>query len=198
MTSENTRGRIFGAVEISEEDVGQDWRALECEGLLERAIVALDGAKMEAEEAGDENYARHVGAVLFPFLETELKKVREEADSRMTEGERALYDARAYEEAWGFALEILEPWMEITRLIGRDELTRVMKAAPDGVSTYGRPCRPPLDVRIRGEEHDGDEEGASGLRHWRFDGGPLPLAGDGRAAAHDPGRCGVVRFSRGD
>ena len=54
-----------------------------------------------------------------------------EADSRMTPEERALYDARAHEEAWGFALEILEPWMEITRLIGSEELTRVMKTAQD-------------------------------------------------------------------
>lgn len=40
---------------------------------------------MEAEEAGDENYVRHVNAVLFPFLETELKKARTEAESSMTE-----------------------------------------------------------------------------------------------------------------
>ncbi len=130
MTEQARReGRIFGAVEITEQDTGQDWRALEREELLKRAIIALDGAKMEAEEAGDENYARHVKTLLFPFLELELKKVRGEADSKMTEEERALFDARAHEEAWGFVLEILEPWMEITQLIGSDELTRVMEKA---------------------------------------------------------------------
>src|SRR5215212_1155961 len=131
MSSENEKGRIFGAVEVSEEDAGQDWRALDREELLKGAIVALDGAKMEAEEAGDGDYARYVGAVLSPFLKTKLKKVWGEALSRMTEEERALFDARAHEEAWGFALEILEPWMNILRLIGSDELTRVMKAAQD-------------------------------------------------------------------
>lgn len=83
MMSENTKGRIFGAVEITEEDTGQDWRALDREELLKRAIVALDGAKMEAEEAGDENYVRHVDAVLFPFLEVELKKARGEAEREL-------------------------------------------------------------------------------------------------------------------
>ncbi len=129
MTSENTNGRIFGAVEISEEDAAQDWRALNREDLLKRAVVALDGAKMEAEEAGDKNYVCQVRTVLFPFLETELKKVQGEADSRMTPEERAHYDAQAEHEAWSFATEILEPWLVATRLIGSDELTRVMEKA---------------------------------------------------------------------
>ena len=47
----------------------------------------------------------------------------------MTTEERAHYDARANEEAWSFAVEILEPWMKVTRLIGSDELTRVMEQA---------------------------------------------------------------------
>ncbi len=47
----------------------------------------------------------------------------------MTTEERAHYDARANEEAWSFAVEILEPWMKVTRLTGSDELTRVMEKA---------------------------------------------------------------------
>jgi hypothetical protein len=90
MSSENTEGRVFGAVEYTEEDAVQDWRAIGREELLKQAIVALDGAKMEAEEAGDESYVRHVDAVLFPFLKTELKKATGEADSWMTPKERAL------------------------------------------------------------------------------------------------------------
>jgi hypothetical protein len=131
--SEDKEGRIFGAVEVTEEYAGQDWRALEREELLRRTIIALDGAKMEAEEeAGDENYARHVRAVLFPFLETELKKVRGEADSRMTEEERALYDAQADCEAWCFAKEILDPWVKVAHLIGSGELVQVMEKARAG------------------------------------------------------------------
>lgn len=129
MTNENTEGRVFGAVEYAEEDAVRDWRTLGREELIRRAIVSLDGAKMEAEEVGDEHYVRHVDAVLFPFLKTELKKATGEADSWMTEEERARYDAKAEEEAWGFALEVLEPWMEITRLMGSAELTRVMEKA---------------------------------------------------------------------
>lgn len=131
MMSENTKRRIFGAVGITEEDTGQDWRALEREELLERAVVALDGARMEAEEAGDENYVRHVGAVLLPFLEMELKKVRGETDSRMTKEERELYDAKAQEEAWSHAIEILEPMHEIARMFGSPELERLLEKARD-------------------------------------------------------------------
>lgn len=131
MTSENEKGHIFGAVEVSEEHAGQDWRALEREELLKRAIVALDGAKMEAKEAGDERYVRQVNAVLFPFLETDLKKVREEADSGMTPEERVLYDAQADREAWCFAKEILDPLVKVAHLVGSDELTQVMEKARD-------------------------------------------------------------------
>jgi hypothetical protein len=126
---ESNTGRIFGAVDITEQDAQKDWRELPRSEMLERVIVAVDGAKMEAEEVGDENYVRYVDAALFPFLEAELKKATGEADSRMAPEERALYDARAQEEAWGFVLEVLEPWMETARLIGNDELVQVMKNA---------------------------------------------------------------------
>lgn len=39
------------------------------------------------------------------------------------------YDARAAEEAWDLAIGILRPWVEATRLIGNDELTRLMEGA---------------------------------------------------------------------
>jgi hypothetical protein len=41
----------------------------------------------------------------------------------MTPKERALYDARADEEAWEFVLEILRPRVESARPIGSEELT---------------------------------------------------------------------------
>ncbi|MDP9484529.1 MAG: hypothetical protein M3Q49_01835 [Actinomycetota bacterium] len=49
--------------------------------------------------------------------------------TEMTPKERALYDAQADHEAWSLAHEILEPWVQATRPIGSDELTRVMEGA---------------------------------------------------------------------
>ncbi len=49
--------------------------------------------------------------------------------TKMTREERALWDARADHEAWSFAQEILEPWVQATRAIGHDELVRVMEKA---------------------------------------------------------------------
>jgi len=46
-----------------------------------------------------------------------------------TSEERELYDTQADHEGWSFAQEFLEPWMEVTRLIGSDELTRIMEKA---------------------------------------------------------------------
>lgn len=48
---------------------------------------------------------------------------------KMSPEERKLYDARADHEAWGHALEILQPWVESARVIGHPELTRVMETA---------------------------------------------------------------------
>ncbi len=48
---------------------------------------------------------------------------------RWTPEERELFDARADHEQWAFAASILEPWVEATRAIGHDELTRVMEKA---------------------------------------------------------------------
>ncbi len=49
--------------------------------------------------------------------------------TEMTTQERAHYDAQAEHEAWNFAVEILEPWMRVTRLTGSDELTLAMEKA---------------------------------------------------------------------
>jgi hypothetical protein len=49
--------------------------------------------------------------------------------TEMTPEEREHFDARADKEAWSYALSILSPWVEATRLIGSDELTRVMESA---------------------------------------------------------------------
>ncbi|MDP8948684.1 MAG: hypothetical protein M3N00_00335 [Actinomycetota bacterium] len=42
---------------------------------------------------------------------------------------RALYDAKAEEEAWDLAIGILRPWVETTRRMGSSELTEVMERA---------------------------------------------------------------------
>ncbi|MDP8951317.1 MAG: hypothetical protein M3N18_03590 [Actinomycetota bacterium] len=55
-----------------------------------------------------------------------------------TPEERARYDARAEEEAWGLACNILRPWVESVRYIGSDELTEVMERAyADADARYG-------------------------------------------------------------
>ncbi len=41
----------------------------------------------------------------------------------------ALYDARAELDAWSLAHNILRPWVESTKAIGSDELTKVMEIA---------------------------------------------------------------------
>ncbi len=52
-----------------------------------------------------------------------------EGREHWTPEERAHYDARAEVEAWNLAWSILNPWVESTRPIGSDELTRVMEKA---------------------------------------------------------------------
>lgn len=41
----------------------------------------------------------------------------------------AVFDAQSEHEAWEWAREILEPWVETTRNIGSDELTKAMEIA---------------------------------------------------------------------
>lgn len=118
--------RLFGVADTPAAFLEEDWRETPRPEMLGRLIVALDGAKSEAQEVGDENYVRYADAALLPFLEAELEKTRER---RMNEQERRLYDAQANHEAWRLAHEILEPWVRTTRAIGSDELTRVMEKA---------------------------------------------------------------------
>jgi hypothetical protein len=128
---ESSEGRIFGATEYTEQDLVQDWRTLGREELIRRAIVSLDGARMEAEDVRDEHYVRHVETILFPFLEAELEKQTGAADSWLTPEERAHYDAKANEEAWNHAIEILEPMAAIARVFGAPELMQVLDKAQD-------------------------------------------------------------------
>ena len=51
----------------------------------------------------------------------------------MTAEEREHLDARADHAAWDHAHAILEPWVQTTREIGSDELTRVMESALEEV-----------------------------------------------------------------
>jgi hypothetical protein len=59
--------------------------------------------------------------------------------TEMTRAKRAVYDAQAKEEAWGYAESILRPWVEATRPIGSDELTAAMQEAlAFALREYGR------------------------------------------------------------
>lgn len=69
--------------------------------------------------------------------------------TEMTSRERALYDAQADHEAWGLAHQILGPWVEATRPIGSDELTRVMEKALEEVEGE---VRRTLHVLVEAEE----------------------------------------------
>lgn len=72
-----------------------------------------------------------------------------------TPEERELYDARADNEAWSLAGDILGPWVETTRAIGSPELTRVMeKALAEVEGEVNRTLdvlEPLVDARQRGE-----------------------------------------------
>ena len=105
--TEHKRERIFGVAETPGTFLEGDWREVPRLEMFERLIVAVDGAKAEAEEIGDENYVQHVDTMLFPFLQSELEKAM--GSDEMTEQERRVYDARADYEAWGHAWDILEP-----------------------------------------------------------------------------------------
>ncbi len=56
----------------------EDWRELPRAEMFDRIIVAVDGAKHEAERGGDRAYARYVDEALFPFLEAEQERAKEE------------------------------------------------------------------------------------------------------------------------
>lgn len=77
MTESNVT-RIFGAVETEAADVGKDWRTVPRSEMFRRVIVAVDGAKTEAVDAGDLQFVQYVDAVLFPFLEDEMETAEAE------------------------------------------------------------------------------------------------------------------------
>ncbi len=78
--SEDNEQRVFGVTEITAQHAALDWRELPRSEMVQRVIVAVDSAKSEAEEVGDENYVQYVDAVLFPFLEAELESARAEEE----------------------------------------------------------------------------------------------------------------------
>ncbi len=55
--------------------------------------------------------------------------LEEDFEEPITPEERDLYDAKADEEAWSHAIEILEPMTEIARVFGSEELIRVLTHA---------------------------------------------------------------------
>jgi hypothetical protein len=70
-----------------------------------------------------------------PMMETAIcrapggeRPAREEGMGECAE-HNALFEARADEEAWGLAHNILRPWLESARYIGSDELTQVLEKA---------------------------------------------------------------------
>ncbi len=70
------------------------------------------------------------GTCTFPGCE---RPAADSADLGGCEKHLALFDARAEEEAWGLACNILAPWVESARYIGSDELTQVMEKALEEV-----------------------------------------------------------------
>ena len=56
---------------MSRLDARPDWAETERSEMFTDVIVAVDAARAEAIEEGDENFVRHVEERLFPFLEAE-------------------------------------------------------------------------------------------------------------------------------
>jgi hypothetical protein len=56
---------------MQENTAAQNWRDIPRSEMFRSVIVAVDAAKGEAVEMGDENFARRCDEQLFPFLENE-------------------------------------------------------------------------------------------------------------------------------
>ena len=56
---------------MSRLDARPDWTETARSEMFTDVIVALDAARAEAIDEGDENFVRHVEEQLFPFLEAE-------------------------------------------------------------------------------------------------------------------------------
>ena len=150
--TEDKEARIFGAVEITDVDVGEDWRKLSRAEMFKRLIVTVDGSKAEAVEVGDENYVRYVDAVLFPFLEAELKKEREkereyEEDVRYLVDKVGVSEDEARKMMRDEDLWIIEPAMRYGSEFEGERGVRLWEDAyelADGIATY---CTNHVDLR---------------------------------------------------
>jgi hypothetical protein len=65
---------------MSRLDTRPDWTETERSEMFTDVIVAVDAARAEAIEMGDEHFVRHVEERLFPFLEAE-KEVAKKRES---------------------------------------------------------------------------------------------------------------------
>ncbi len=63
-------------MEIGDEDAGQDWRELPRSEMFTHVISAVDASYGEAQENGDEQWARRCEEFLFPFLEEEQARAQ--------------------------------------------------------------------------------------------------------------------------
>jgi hypothetical protein len=91
--------------------------------LSEAADLLRDSRPLtEEEDAAEREALRHI-------CRARQDLARQREPEKMSENERELWDARAEEEAWGKAIELLEPMREIARQFGSPELTRVLEKA---------------------------------------------------------------------
>jgi hypothetical protein len=74
MTEQENARPVFGVASTTDEEAALDWRKVPRSEMFERVIVAVDSARSEAMELGDENFVRHCEDVLFPFLVQELEE----------------------------------------------------------------------------------------------------------------------------
>jgi len=116
MTESNAR-RVFGAVEITAPDTNKDWRAVPRSEMFGAVIVAVDGAKSEAEDLGDTHFVQYVDSVLFPFLEAEFEAARATEEPSYRDVLEELAASRGFVDAEEVARRAVEPssWTPATR-----------------------------------------------------------------------------------
>ena len=72
-------------------------------------------------------------------------------ERKMSPKEWAVWDAKAEEEAWGLAGDILRPWVEAARAIGSPELLAVLEKALKEVEEKVNAALDEME-RLEGEE----------------------------------------------
>jgi hypothetical protein len=77
----------------------RDWREVPRSEMFSNVLAAVAAARGEAMEKGDEQFVRYVEEQLFPFLEAEQERAREDDRGRETEANDA-YRYAATEEDW--------------------------------------------------------------------------------------------------